>query len=64
MTFDKFANLKYKYGNRHFYCRRFYVDTVGKIKKVIEDYIRNQEQEYMIANQVSLKEYISFNGSK
>ncbi len=41
MIFEKFANLKYKYGNRHFGCREFYVDTVIKNKKVIEDYIRN-----------------------
>ena len=41
MIFEKFSNLKYKYGNRHFWCRGFYVDTVGKNKKVIEEYIRN-----------------------
>ena len=41
MIFEKFASLKYKYGNRHFLCRGFYVDTVGKNKKVIEDCIRN-----------------------
>ena len=41
MIFGKFANLKYKYGNRYFWCRGFYVDTVGKNKKAIEDYIRN-----------------------
>lgn len=58
MIFEKFANLKYKYGNRHFWCRGFYVDTVGKNKKAIEDYIRNQEQEDMIADQISLKEYM------
>ncbi len=50
MIFEKFSNLKYKYGNRHFWCRRFYVDTVGKNKKAIEEYIRNQEQEDMIAD--------------
>ena len=33
MIFDKHANLKYKYGNRYFWCRRYYVDIVGKIKK-------------------------------
>lgn len=50
MIFEKFSNLKYKYGNRHFWCRGFYVDTVGKNKKAIEEYIRNQEQEDMIAD--------------
>lgn len=65
MIFEKFANLKYKYENRHFWCRGFYVDTVGKNKKAIEDYIRNQEQEDMIADQISLKEYIDpFKGSR
>ena len=65
MIFEKFANLKYKYGNRHFWCMGFYVDTVGKNKKAIEDYIRNQEQEDMIADQISLKEYMDpFKGSK
>ena len=33
MIFDRFANLKYKYGNRHFWCREYYVDTVGRNKK-------------------------------
>ncbi len=65
MIFEKFANLKYKYGNRHFWCRGFYVDTVRKNKKEIKDYIRNQEQEDMIADQISLKEYTDpFKGSK
>lgn len=45
MIFERFSNLKYKYGNRHFWCRGFYVDTVGKNKKAIEEYIRNQEKE-------------------
>ncbi|MBQ3918976.1 MAG: IS200/IS605 family transposase, partial [Oscillospiraceae bacterium] len=45
MIFDRHANLKYKYGNRHFWCRGYYVDTVGKNKKRIEEYIRNQLQE-------------------
>ncbi len=65
MIFEKFSNLKYKYGNRHFWCRGFYVDTVGKNKKAIEEYIRNQEQEDMIADQISIKEYMDpFKGSK
>ena len=65
MIFEKFSNLKYKYRNRHFWCRGFYVDTVGKNKKAIEEYIRNQEQEDMIADQISIKEYINpFKGSK
>jgi putative transposase len=65
MIFEKYANLKYKYGNRHFWCRGFYVDTVGRNKKAIEEYIKNQQNEDMIADQVSIKEYTDpFKGSK
>ena len=45
MIFDRHANLKYKYGNRHFWCRGYYVDTVGKYEGAIKEYIRNQLQE-------------------
>ena len=58
MIFDRHANLKYKYGNRHFWCRGYFVDTVGKNAKKIEEYIRNQLQEDIAADQISLKEYI------
>ena len=58
MIFEKYANLKYKYGNRHFWCRGFYVDTVGRNKKAIAEYIRNQLQEDKGAEQLSIKEYI------
>ena len=58
MIFDRHANLKYKYGNRNFWCRGYYVDTVGKNAKKIEEYIRNQIQEYLTADQITLKEYI------
>ena len=58
MIFEKYANMKYKYGNRHFWCRGYYVDTVGRNKKAIEQYIRNQLQEDVSAEQLSLKEYI------
>ena len=58
MIFDKYANLKYKYGNRHFWCRGYYVDTVGKNKKAIEEYIRNQLQEDIEYEQLTMKEYI------
>ena len=65
MIFDRHANLKYKYGNRHFWCRGYYVDTVGKNKKVIQTYIRNQLQEDIASDQISLKEFIDpFTGSK
>ena len=56
MIFDRHANLKYKYGNRHFWCRGYYVDTVGKNKKAIEEYIRNQLTEDIANDQITLKE--------
>ena len=65
MIFDKHANLKYKYGNRHFWCRGYFVDTVGKNKKRIEEYTRTQLQEDIAEDQISLKEYIDpFTGKK
>ena len=65
MIFDRHANLKYKYGNRHFWCRGYYVDTVGRNAKVIEEYIRSQLQEDIAADQISFKEYYDpFTGDK
>ena len=58
MIFEKYANMKYKYGNRHFWCRGYYVDTVGRNKKAIADYIRNQLQEDISYDQMSLVEYV------
>lgn len=58
IIFDRHANLKYKYGNRHFWCRGYYVDTVGKNAKKIQEYIKNQLEEDKIVDQISLKEYI------
>ena len=58
MIFDRHANLKYRYGNRKFWCKGYYVDTVGRNKKAIEEYIRNQLQEDIASDQISLKEYI------
>ena len=58
MIFDRHANLKYKYGNRHFWCRGYYVDTVGRNKKQIQEYIRNRliEDEQLV--QMTIKEYV------
>lgn len=65
MIFDRHANLKYKYGNRHFWCRGYYVDTVGRNKNAIANYIRNQLQEDIASDQLTLKEFIDpFTGSK
>ena len=65
MIFDRHANLKYKYGNRHFWCRGYYVDTVGKNEKKIAEYIREQLQEDMMEDQIRLKEFVDpFTGTK
>ncbi len=58
MIFEKYANMKYKYGNRHFWCRGYYVDSVGRNKKQIAEYIRNQLQEDISYDQMSMVEYI------
>jgi len=59
MIFDRFANLKYKYGNRHFWCRGYFVDTVGRNKNAIRKYIQNQVEEDRMVEQMSMKEYIN-----
>ena len=58
ILFERHANLKYKYGQRHFWCKGFYVDTVGRNEKAIAEYIQNQEKEEIISYQKSIKEYI------
>ena len=65
MIFDRHANLKYKYGSRNFWCRGYYVDTVGKNARIIEEYIKNQLEEDYMADQISIKEFIDpFTGNK
>ena len=65
MIFDRHANLKYKYGDRHFWARGYYVDTVGRNKKQIQEYIKRQLETDQIADQMSLKEFADpFAGSK
>ena len=65
MIFDRHANLKYKYGSRHFWCRGYYVDTVGRNKKAIAEYIRNQLEEDYASDQMTFKEYTDpFTGRK
>lgn len=58
MIFDRHANMKYRYGNRKFWCKGYYVDTVGRNKKAIQKYIKNQLQEDIAGDQISMKEYI------
>ena len=65
MIFDRHANLKYKYGNRKFWAEGYYVDTVGKNKKIIEEYIRKQLEEDIAIDQMVMKEFIDpFTGEK
>ena len=65
MIFERHANLKYKYGNRNFWCRGYCVDTVGKSEKMIQEYVGNQLEEDLARDQISLKEYMDpFTGSK
>ena len=65
MIFDRHANLKYRYGNRKFWCRGYYMDTVGRNKAKIEEYIRNQLQDDYVADQLTLfEEYDPFTGKK
>lgn len=58
MIFDRFAQMKYRYGNRQFWCRGYYVDTVGRNKKVIEEYIRSQLEEDRQYEQLTMKELV------
>ena len=58
IIYERHSNLKYKYGNKHFWCRGYYVDTVGRNEKAIEEYVRNQEKEDMMSDQISIKEYL------
>jgi putative transposase len=65
MIFERHANLKYKYGNRNFWCRGYYVDTAGKNAKKIAEYIESQLKEDALNDQMTLKEYTDpFTGSK
>ena len=66
MIFDRHANLKYKYGNRQFWCKGYYVDTVGRNKKAIAEYIRNQLEEDRMGEQMTMlgKDDSPFKGSK
>lgn len=65
MIFDRHVNLKYKYGSRSFWSRGYYVDTVGKNRKMIAEYIQNQLEEDNALDQLTIREYMDpFTGSK
>ena len=57
MIFERHANLKYKYGNRNFWAKGFFVSTVGLDAKKVQEYIRDQEKEDMMQDNLSNKEY-------
>ena len=62
---ERHANLKYKYENRQFWCKGYYIDTAGKNAKKIAEYIQNQLKENQVEDQMTMKEYIDpFTGSK
>ena len=58
IIFEWHSTLKYKYGNRVFWCRGYYVSTVGNNKKAVEQYVRNQLEEDMMTDQITIKEYV------
>ncbi len=57
IIFERHAQLKYRYGNRKFWCKGYYVDTVGRNKEAIRKYIREQLQEDQVSEQLTLKEF-------
>ena len=63
MIFEQHSNLKYKYGNRNFWAKGYYVSTVGLNAKVVEEYIRNQEKEDMLSDNLS-KKRLKFSAKK
>ena len=65
IIFERHAQMKYKYGNRKFWCKGYFVDTVGRNKKTIQEYIQQQMQEDMVEDQLTLfEEYDPFTGKK
>ena len=64
MIFEQWGNARYQYRNLEFWCRGYYVDTVGKNTKAIKEYIRNQLREDAAADQLTMEEVDPFTGSK
>ena len=64
MIFERHANLKYKYGNRNFWAKGYFVSTVGLNDEVVKEYIRNQEKQDMMEDNLGKKEYVDPFGSK
>ena len=64
MIFQKWGNMKFAYRNREFWCKGYYVDTVGKNTSRIAEYIKNQLKEDMLGEQLTMSEVGPFKGSK
>lgn len=64
MIYEKWGNIRYKYRNRTFWCREYYVDTTGKNERVIAEYIKNQLKEDEMSDQLTLNFEDPFTGSK
>ena len=64
MIYERWGNLKMKYRNRQFWCRGYYVDTVGKNAKAIEEYIAHQLEEDRLSGQMSFGDFDPLTGSK
>ena len=64
MLYEQFGELKYKYRNREFWCKGYYVDTVGKNESRIAEYIQNQLKEDQMGDQLTMSGYGPFTGSK
>lgn len=64
MIYEQWGNMKYKYRNREFWCRGYYVDTVGKNAKKIEEYIKNQLKEDEVNGQMTIFDFDPFTDSK
>ncbi len=64
MIYERWGNMKYKYRNRQFWCRGYYVDTTGKNTSKIKEYIANQIKEDQIAEQLTLESIDPFTGSR
>ena len=64
MIYEKWGNMKYKYRNREFWCRGYYVDTVGKNTKAISEYIHNQLKEDELGNQLTFDDVDPFTGGR
>ena len=62
MIYSKWGNMRYKYRNREFWCRGYYVDTVGKNTKKIKEYIANQLKEDKISDQLTIEQIDPFKG--